>query len=108
MKRTLSLLLAGIAYVAVPVWAYWQGQMLSSAQAKAHQAYVCGLPVLGILLAAIAMSGLIAALALIPGVLAYRKLPRPRGVMRVLELVVVGLPALLALVVVVGMAVTGG
>lgn len=107
MKRTLSLLLTAIAYIAVPLWGYLWGEADARAQQQAH-GFVCGLPTLGIYLAALFLSGVISLAALVLGVLAYRKLARPRPAARAAELVVVALPAVLALAVVIGLAVTGG
>ena len=109
MKRKLSLLLAAIAFIAVPAWAYRQAGATTRAMTQAHgHSVACGLPILGIYLFALLVAGIISALALLPGVLAYRALSRPRPAIRLLELAVVGLPLLLALVVAVGLAVTGG
>lgn len=107
MKRTLSLLLTVIAYIAVPLWGHLQGEAVASAQKHAHE-FACGMPALGILLETLFLSGMISLAALVLGMLAYRKLARPRPAARVAELVVVALPALLVLMVVIGLAVTGG
>jgi hypothetical protein len=104
MKRKLSLLLTVIAFIAVPLWAYLRGEAQARMQLQAH-GFVCGLPILGLYIAACLLSGLISAVALVLGTLTYRKLARPRPVARVAELVIVGLPLLLALLVVVGLVV---
>ncbi|WP_267221982.1 hypothetical protein [Dyella silvae] len=106
MKRKLSLLLTIIAWIVVPLLAYLRGE--AEARELLAHGNACGMPILGLYMAALFLSGLISAVALVLGVLAYRKLARPRPMVRVLELAVVGLPLLLALVVVVGLVVTGG
>lgn len=109
MKRKLSLLFAAIAFIAVPLWAYLQAEATTRAMVQAHgHGAACGMPILGIYLLAVLVAGVCSALALLFGVLAYRKLSPPRPVMRMLELAVVGMPLLLALVVFIGLAITGG
>ncbi|QNK02886.1 hypothetical protein [Dyella telluris] len=101
------MLLTAIAFIAVPLWGHLQGDAIARAQKQAH-GVACGMPVLGILLDTLFLSGMISLVALVLAVLAYWKLARPRPVLRAVELVVVALPALLAVVVVVGLGVTGG
>lgn len=95
MMRQLSLLLAAMAFIAVPIWAYLSGEADVRAQAEA-QGWACGLPILGMYMFALLISGLLSAVALTLGVLAYRRLPSPKPGARPFELIVIAAPLVLA------------
>lgn len=85
----------GISSVLLPSAFYvWQAHQFSQ-WAKAQEAYVCGMPLLAAILLAALLAGTLSMAALAFGIVAFRKLPkrRPRG--RLLELLLVGFPALL-------------
>jgi len=96
MKRKLSLLLATIAIIVVPLLAYVQGVRETRAQLEVR-GWACGMPILGLYLLALLISGCLSLVALVLGVLAYRRLPPPRPKRRLLELAIVALPLLLAI-----------
>lgn len=95
MKRALSLLITVLALFVVPLLAYVQGESVTRMQLQA-QGWACGLPILGLYLQALLVSGCLSVVALVLGVLAYRQLQPPRPKWRLLELAVVALPLLLA------------
>ena len=107
MMRKLSLLLAAIALFAVPLWAYLKAEAETHAQVQAH-GWACGMPILGLYLLALFVSGCLSAVALVSGVLAYRGLPSPRPKARLFELLLIALPLLLAVLAALALWVTGG
>ena len=58
MKRTLPWLIAALAYIAPPVWAYLAMERDAAAQ-KAAYGWACGNPALGIILLACIASGIL-------------------------------------------------
>jgi hypothetical protein len=92
MRRTSIIL--GLASVIVPaVCAYFATTALYR-QAEGEGVYVCGLPALGIFLLASLVCVLVSIAALCVGLIAYRRLPRPRPRRRLAELVALALPLL--------------
>ena len=106
MKRKLSLLLAFVAFIAVPLWAYYQGEADAVTQVKAR-GWACGMPILGLYLFSLLVSGALSAASLAFGALAYRALPQPRSRLRMLELLLISAPLLLAITVMAALFLAG-
>jgi NADH:ubiquinone oxidoreductase subunit 6 (subunit J) len=82
--------------VALPVvWAKLALTKLNEAETFIR----CGLPVLGILGVAVFAAGAFSLVAEVIGLFAFHKLTGPRPTLRKLELVLIGSPAILAIVV---------
>lgn len=92
MKRAISLMLAAAAFAALAFACFAGARYVAGA--RVEHGFVCGLPLLGIYLLGLLAAVPLSAGALVLGVMDYRTLPRPRPVMRVLELVGVALPLL--------------
>jgi len=105
MMRSLSLLLTFLALIVVPLLAYLQAEAEARAQIAMH-GWACGMPILGLYLLALIVSGLLSLVALVLGALAYRRLPTPRPIRRRFELAVVALPLALAGAAVLAIALT--
>jgi hypothetical protein len=63
-------------------------------EANAHHVPVCGLPALSNFILASFICVVTSTAALVLGFVAYRRLPRPRSVLRLLELAALALPSL--------------
>ena len=95
MKRMLSIAIGLMAYIGPPIWAALAIEDDRRAQSASH-GWVCGNPVIGIMLLA---SITVCALSLCAtgiGVAALRAIPEPRPAMRLLELGFVFLPFVVA------------
>ncbi|MEZ5460357.1 hypothetical protein [Dokdonella sp.] len=91
MKRELSWILAGLAYVAPPAWAYLeQASVYESVQAQ--HGYICGLPMLAIVFIASVASGALSFVSFSLGYASFHYLAKPRSVLRKVELVVLAVP----------------
>ena len=96
MTRRLSWFLGALAYALPPIWAYWSQSTLY-AEAKARGQYLCGLPYLAIVTLACLGSAILGAAACGFGYRSYRHLPKPRPLVRSVELVVLTVPLVLGL-----------
>ena len=97
MKRGISWLLTLIGLVLVPAFAWWRGQQFLDEQ-RAQDGFACGMPILGLYLLAVVVAGLLSLVATVLNGLAFRALPAPRHPLRILELVVIAAPLMLAAV----------
>lgn len=95
MMRILSLLLTALALIGVPLWAYLRGESIVHAEVAAR-GWACGMPVLGVYLFAVLLSGCLSLVALALATLCYRRLPKPRSGWRTGEWLLVASPLLLA------------
>lgn len=101
MLRTASLLLAVSALLLPPVWARWQiGAAAREMQASAG--WVCGTPMIGIVMLAALASALMALGGVAMGIMAFRRLPAPRPRGRKVELLLLTLPLAVPAVLVLG------
>ena len=92
MRRT-SIILA-VASVVVPfTWDYFATASFYR-EADKHGVYVCGLPALANFILASLVCVVTSAAALLVGFIAYRRLPRPRPRLRLVELTALALPLL--------------
>lgn len=92
--RRASIILA-IASLVVPfAWAYVATTAFYR-EASAGGRYVCGLPALANFLLASVVCVLTSAAAFIVGFVAYRRLPRPRPTLRLMEVAALALPSLI-------------
>jgi hypothetical protein len=94
MKRTLSLAFAAIALVGFPAWAWIESAHVAEAMRREH-GWVCGMPMMAILILAVVGAAAASAFSLAFGTWAYRGLPAPRPARRFVELVVISLPLVL-------------
>ena len=97
MKRSISWLLTLIGLVLVPALAWWRGQQFLDEQ-RTQDGFACGMPILGLYLLAVIVAGLLSLVATVLNGLALRALPAPRHPLRILELVVIAAPLMLAAV----------
>jgi len=97
MSRKLSWTFAAIAYVAVPLWAYFAIRSDYNAQMHAYKFVKCGTPMIGIMLLACMSSGAASLLAAGLGVASYRSILGPRPKTRALEIAALSLPLLVAM-----------
>lgn len=97
MKRGISWLLTLIGLVLVPAFAWWRGQQFLDEQST-QDGFACGMPILGLYLLAVVVAGLLSLVATVLNGLAFRALPAPRHPLRILELVVIAAPLMLAAV----------
>ena len=95
MKRKISWLLGLMAYVAPPVWAYFE-KISYYKETQAKYGYVCGMPILAIIGLACIGAIILSCIALFFGVLSFRSLAKPRSWFRVIELVILGGPIIIA------------
>jgi hypothetical protein len=95
MKRTLSLLIALLAYFGPPIWAYFAIEADAKAQ-MAGRGWVCGNPEIGIVILAGIASSLMSLVATGFGVAAFFGLSKPRPKLRIVELALILLPFLVA------------
>ena len=94
--RRISILLAIVATVVPPAWAYFSTAALYG-NARAEGVYVCGLPALAAVMVAALVTTLLSGAAVVVGAIAYRRIKSPRPRLRMLELLAVGLPLLVGL-----------
>jgi len=94
IKRRLSWVLGALAYVAPPTWAYFE-QASFYGNSQEQYGYLCGLPMLAIVILACLAAALLAAGAVALGWLSFRALPRPRPGLRVVELAILAVPLVL-------------
>ena len=94
--RKFSWALIAVALVAPFVWAYFAIQADAEAQLVGHPRFVCGIPMLGIVLVACAASGILSVISTIVGLVAYLRLNTPRPKLRMLELCALSVPLLLS------------
>jgi hypothetical protein len=81
-----------VASVTLPfAWAYLSTTAMYDA-ANAQGAYICGLPALAAFLVASFACVLMSLTALLLGLVAYRRLPRPRSLRRLAEIGALALP----------------
>ena len=97
MKRKIAGILGLLAYVAPPVWAYFE-QLSIYKEIEGQNGYVCGLPFLAIIILAGIGAAILSGLAVLFGVLAFHTLEKPRPFLRKVELVVLGLPLILSVI----------
>lgn len=97
MKRGISWLLTLTGLVLVPALAWWRGQQFLDEQ-RMQDGFACGMPILGLYLLAVVVAGLLSLVATVLNGLAFRALPAPRHPLRILELVVIAAPLMLAAV----------
>jgi hypothetical protein len=97
MSRKLSWMIATIAYVGAPVWAWFAIASDRDAQMSAYGFVKCGTPMIGIILWACILAGASSLLALGLGTASFRKMPSPRPRMRVLEIGALSIPLVLAI-----------
>jgi len=95
MKRRLSWVLGGLAYIAPPTWAYFEQASLYEELAERH-GYVCGLPMLAIAILAGSGACVLSGLASWCGYMSFQALPRPRPRIRSIELAVLATPCLVS------------
>ena len=91
--RRASIILEIVSVVLPFGWAYL-ATTATYREAKAHHDYVCGLPALAIFILASFGCVLISFVAVIFGVVAYRRLPTPRPRRRLAEVAALALPML--------------
>ncbi len=97
--RQSSLGLAVIALTAPPLWA-WRAMDVYAEESQRARGFVCGNPMIGILLMALFASGLLSFAALTLGGVALRRVPAPRPGRRWVELSFLALPLLACVAVV--------
>ena len=97
MKRGISWLLTLTGLVLVPALAWWRGQQFLDEQ-RTQDGFACGMPILGLYLLAVIVAGLLSLAATVLNGLAFKALPAPRHPLRILELVVIAAPLMLAAV----------
>ena len=85
-------MLAAVAYLGVPLWAWFAIGSDQDAQRTAYGFVKCGTPMIGIILLACVISGASSLLALGLGVVSYRNVSGPRPKARVLEIAALSLP----------------
>ena len=95
MKRRISWLLTLTGLVLVPALAWWRGQQFLDEQ-RTQDGFACGMPILGLYLLAVIVAGLLSLVATVLNALAFKALPAPRHPLRILELVVMAAPLILA------------
>ena len=95
MKRTLSWLFGVLAYSGPPVWAAFAIEADRKAQLAGH-GWVCGNPMIGIMILAGISSALLALIATGFSVASFRGLPKPRSKARAAELGVFVLPLVIS------------
>ena len=95
MKRTLSWLFGALAYFGPPVWAAFAIEADRKAQLASH-GWVCGNPMIGIMLLAGISSCLLAFIATAFGVASFRGLSKPRSRAHAAELGVFILPLVIS------------
>jgi len=100
MNRKLSWLLAGIAYIGPPLWAYFSSVADQHAQLAAYGFIKCGNTQTGITFLACVASGSLSSVALALGLVSLRSVPSPRPRARLLEMVAVSMPLLVAVLIV--------
>jgi uncharacterized membrane protein len=93
--RKLSWVFFALACIGVPLYANWALDRDAEAQRAAHVA-ACGLVAMGIIFFSALMVAFLSALAGVFGFIAFRLLARPRPKRRILELVVLIVPALVS------------
>ena len=93
--RKLSWVFFALACIGVPVYANWALDRDAEAQRAAHVA-ACGLVAMGIIFFSALMVAFLSALAGVFGFIAFRSLKKPRPKRRLLELVVLIVPALVS------------
>ncbi|QRN53011.1 hypothetical protein [Dyella caseinilytica] len=93
MMRKLSWFFFALACIGVPAYANWALERDVEAQRAAHAA-ACGLVAMGIIFFSAIMMAFLSALAGVFGSISFRSLKRPRPKRRILELVVLLVPAL--------------
>ena len=96
MKRTLSWLFGVLAYFGPPVWAALAIEADRKSQLAGH-GWVCGNPMIGIMLLAGISSGFLSLIATGFSVASFRSLPRPQSKGRVAELGVFILPLMISI-----------
>ena len=96
MSRKLSWLLAAVACVAPPIWAYVATTSDLNTQRAAYGFVKCGTPMISIILLACIASGALSMVATGFGVASIRLIPKPRPKIRLFELLVLLLPTLVA------------
>ena len=97
MGRKLSWLLAVIAYLGAPLWAWFAIESDRGAQTAAYGFVKCGNPMIGIMLLACLISGAASMLAAGLGVASYLGASGPRPKVRVLEIAALSFPLPVAL-----------
>ena len=95
MLRAISIILAVSALVLPAAWAWWQMEVAAQAMQSA-QGWVCGTPLIGIVLLSVLGAVAMAVAALVAGTVAFRRLPNPRPRARRLELLLLGVPLVCA------------
>ena len=99
MKRRISWVFGVLAYVAPPTWAYFE-QVSVYGNLNEQYGYVCGLPMLAIVMFAAMSAALLSGVAVWFSYLSFRALPRPRPVYRVVELAVLSGPLVFSVAIV--------
>jgi hypothetical protein len=103
MSRKLSWLLAAIAYLGPPLWAYFAIKAAQDAQMAAYGFIKCGTPMAMTTLSACKASGLLSLLATGFAIASFRSASRPLLKTRVLEIVAVSVPLVVAVVILASM-----
>jgi hypothetical protein len=95
MKRKVSWVLGSLAYVAPPTWAYFEQASVYQGNGNEY-GYVCGLPMLAIILLASIASGALSLVSFSFCLASFHSLPKPRQLSRKAELALLVAPAILA------------
>jgi hypothetical protein len=95
MKRALSLLIGLLAYFGPPAWALFAIEADRKAQLASH-GWLCGNPMIGIICLAGIASSVLSLVATGLGIASLRAVPEPRPRARVIELIILFLPFVIA------------
>ena len=94
MNRALSILVGSLAYLVPPIWAFFAIEADRKEQLAAGHVGFCGNPMLGIICLAGIASATLSLVAACFGLSAFRGVPKPRSIIRTVELGFLFLPFL--------------
>ena len=95
MLRVISIVLVAFALVLPAAWARWRVEEVAR-EMQSAAGWVCGTPIISIVLLAALVSALMAVGGLATGVVAFRRLPEPRPRARKVELLLLAVPLVCA------------
>jgi hypothetical protein len=94
--RKVSWLIGAFAYTMPVAWVYFEIARVYG-RAEKEGDYLCGLPMLAIIVIGCIGAAVLSSSAFALGIAAFRNLQRPRSLGRLLELAMLALPALVSL-----------